>query len=77
MGFYTWMITKYEKKNSPRGDLARDMRRDEDIQKLCQEHSDRDTILWYLHLHGACAGCVKVFERCFRDYRKRSGENAE
>ena len=66
MTFYDWMMKKYLKKDTPRGDLAYDMSREEDFPRC----DDYDRILGYLHFRRACPGCIGIFKRCWRDYQK-------
>ena len=66
MDFYDWMMKRYEGKDTPRGDLAGDMKHEADFPK----GADRERILEYLDWKGACEDCVAVFKRCWRDYKK-------
>lgn len=66
MDFYDWMIKRYEGKDTPRGDLAGDMKHEADFPK----NAGRERILEYLDWKGACEECIAVFKRCWRDYKK-------
>jgi len=66
MTFYEWMISRYDGKDTPRGDLAYDMKRSSDFP----DTNDRDRLLRYLHVKRACKEAVAVFKRCFRDYTR-------
>ncbi len=70
MSFYEWMITKYDGQDSPRGDLAQDMKYDETFPTS----SDKEVLLNYLYNQHACTACLDVFKRCYRDYRKQVEE---
>lgn len=64
MSFYEWMLSRYEGKDSPRGDLAYDMKRSGDFP----DTKDRGVILNYLNAKFACDEAVAVFKRAYRDY---------
>lgn len=65
--YYDWMMERYLGKDTPRGDLAGDMRRAGDFPRS----DDKETLLRYLSAKNACAEAVQVFRRSFRDYEKR------
>ena len=65
--YYDWMMEHYLGKDTPRGDLAGDMRRAGDFPRS----DDKETLLRYLSAKNACAEAVQVFRRSFRDYEKR------
>lgn len=73
MTFYTYMVRKHIKEDSPMGDLAKDMREDRDrfprnsTVKLSGWH---DSILSYLYDCGACSGCIDAFEEAWKEYAK-------
>ena len=69
MTFYEWMMAKHLGKDTPRGDLAEDMKRVRDFP----DTNTREAILWHLEWKGACDGCVRAFKRCWRDYAKACG----
>ncbi len=50
MNFYEWMLARYAGKDTPRGDLAADMKHAGDFPDTC----DRDIILSYLDGKFAC-----------------------
>jgi uncharacterized protein YozE (UPF0346 family) len=66
MSFYEWMLSRYYGKDTPRGDLAYDMKRSGDFPKT----SNREALLNYLDAKFACDQAVAVFKRCFRDYTR-------
>lgn len=66
MNFYEWMLTRYAGKDTPRGDLAADMKHAGDFPDTC----DRTVILNYLDGKFACDQAIAVFKRAFRDYRR-------
>ena len=65
MNFYEWMLARYAGKDTPRGDLAEDMKHAGDFP----DTSDRAVILNYLDGKFACDEAIAVFKRAFRDYR--------
>ena len=67
MNFYDWMIGKYYGKDTPRGDLAGDMKHEEDG---FPKDGDRQRILDYPDGMFACDECIALFKRCWRDYEK-------
>lgn len=69
MTFYDWMLNKYLQKDTPRGDLANDMKRESDFPG----YGDYEIILAYLKYKNACEECIAVFKRCWRDYQKEMG----
>jgi uncharacterized protein YozE (UPF0346 family) len=67
--FYDWLLERYLGKDTPRGDLAYDAKREKDFPKL----DDRTAILHYLGSKHACREAVGVFKRAYRDYAKEMG----
>lgn len=65
--YYDWMMERYLGKDTPRGDLAGDMRRAGDFPRS----DDKKTLLRYLSAKNACTEAIQVFRRSFRDYEKR------
>ena len=65
MNFYDWMMVRYAGKDTPRGDLARDMKRDKDFPK----DGSRSEILAHLKDKGAIDECLACFKRCWQDYQ--------
>ena len=61
-----WMMERYLGKDTPRGDLAGDMRRAGDFPRS----ADKETLLRYLSAKNACTEAIQVFRRSFRDYEK-------
>jgi uncharacterized protein YozE (UPF0346 family) len=72
MKFLDWMTDRYLGKDTPRGDLAHDMKRDHSFPK----DNTRDSIYRHLELRYACPQCKALFKRCWRDYEKAMGCNA-
>ena len=73
--FYEFML-QYKDKDTPRGDLARDMiymqtRHPEegDLNRINSEH----WLMCYLSAHRACDECCAVARRCWKSYRKTQG----
>lgn len=66
------MITFYEysqrfvNKNSPTGDLARDIRDDELFPEL---RNTKDGIRSYLLANNACNGAIRAFETMWKSYK--------
>ena len=63
--FYGWCVQRYRRKDTPMGDLARDMELD---QKFPQDAKTKEEILDYLKGRHACAGTVKTLERTWKIY---------
>ncbi len=61
--FFRW-AAKFADENSPRGDFARDMKRDFEFPAL----AEHDIILHYLEHIGSCSGAMEAFEELWRDY---------
>lgn len=73
MTFYTFMTRKYEKSNSPEGDLARDMKRDRvrfPRNRSCKLDGWHGLIRGHLERSGACFECLDIFEKCWKEYVK-------
>lgn len=69
--FRSYMIRNHINDDSPEGDLARDIKRDETFPKTAGSHQ---FIWYYLLTHGACRECLKTFDACWkRYYRKYKG----
>ena len=66
MTFYDWMIRNYEGENSPRGDLADDMKRDKEFTN--SSPNTEDWIRWHLFLNNACRECIDAFKDCWKIY---------
>jgi uncharacterized protein YozE (UPF0346 family) len=71
MQFYTWMIRNYLNKNSPKGDLANDMKGNDSFP--CNTHPGKyngwhKVIHGYLERHNACTECLAAFEECWEEY---------
>lgn len=72
--FYQYMMS-YRNRNTPRGDLARDIARElylhpeEEVDKIDSE----EWFMHYLNAHLACQECIDVAHRCWRSYRKKQG----
>ena len=65
--YYDWMMEHYLGKDTPRGDLAGDMRWAGDFPRS----DDKETLLRFLSAKNACTEAIQVFRRSFRDYEKR------
>lgn len=65
MIFKEW-IMQFEKDNSPIGDLAKDIKQDEQFPYT----KDYKSILNYLESQNACDGAIKAFKHAFRIYSK-------
>jgi len=66
MSFYNWMMQKYLKKDTWRGDLARDMKEDKNFPV----DGEKESILEHLKNRHACSECIDVFKKCWRDYER-------
>lgn len=65
-----WMIEKYLGKNTPRGDLAYDIKRDKDFPN---GQLTKQRMLDHLDLKRACDKCIATFKRIWKDYCKETG----
>ena len=78
MDFRTWLINKYQHKDTPRGDLARDIIRDPDFPEVTTV-GGRETILNHLIFAGASAEAIRTFGRAWsaylRDVNKTTWKN--
>lgn len=61
---------KYLKKDSPAGDLARDMNRDKKHFPHCNTRDEIMSYLSYLHAKGACSECLDTFIKCYKRYEQ-------
>ena len=64
-GFYGWCVQRYRRKDTPLGDLARDMEMDPQFPKNA---TNKEEILDYLKGRYACAGAVKALVRAWGIY---------
>ncbi len=64
MTFFEYMM-RYLKKDSPAGDLARDMNRDKENLPVS---NDGKAIMDYLFSKDACSACLDTFEKCYVRY---------
>ncbi|MDO5299980.1 MAG: YozE family protein [Clostridia bacterium] len=64
--YFDWMMKMYLGKDTPRGDLAGDMKRSGDFPRC----DDRQRLLRYLYSKNACDEAIGLFKRSFRDYEK-------
>lgn len=69
MNFYDWMMMRYAGKDTPCGDLARDMKQDKGFPR----DGSRSEILVYLKDKGAIDECLACFKRCWQDYQWEVG----
>lgn len=69
MYFKTW-LKQFVKDMSPRGDLARDVRSDEEFprERSIDMNMRRSVIRTYLEDAGACNGCLDAFDEAWKDY---------
>lgn len=76
MTFFEYML-KYLKKDTPAGDLARDMLRDRQHFPIT---NDRYALINYLDSKNASEECLKTFCKCYERYERqenrRYGRNA-
>ena len=73
MTFYEWMINRHLGKDTVAGDLAGDMRITRSTfprQADAESEENRQKILNYLILRGACRECIAVFKRCWNAYSR-------
>ena len=68
MSFYDWCIKRYLGKNTPAGDLARDMKESADFPKTA---TDKKTIESYLYSKHACDNAMQTFRDVFSVYQAR------
>lgn len=68
--FYTsftrFVSDKYLKDNSPYGDFARDMKKDEFFPKKTKDGYE---IKWHLERNNACEECIQAFEELWKEYK--------
>jgi uncharacterized protein YozE (UPF0346 family) len=71
--FKLWLIDKYLKKDTPRGDLAYGINRD----KKFPEVNDYEKLLAYISFRSRHnAVIINVFKRCWCSYKKEVLKNA-
>ena len=74
--FYDYVIAQFLGKRTRLGDLAYDLDRDPSFPR---DADDKQTIKYYLMLHGACDDCMRTFDAAWRSYRnmlRRQGQAA-
>ena len=64
-GFYGWCVQRYRRKDTPLGDLARDMELD---PKFPKDATTKEEILAYLKGRYACTGAVKTLGKAWKLY---------
>ena len=64
-GFYGWCVQRYRRKDTPLGDLARDMELD---PKFPKDATTKEEILAYMRGRQACARAVRRLERAWKIY---------
>ena len=64
MTFFDFMM-RYIQKDSPAGDLARDMLEDE---AHFPDTNNSDDIMQYLISRRACSECLRTFKTCYKRY---------
>jgi uncharacterized protein YozE (UPF0346 family) len=67
--YKTWIL-QYIKEDSPRGDLAIDIKDD----KKFPATKSKEKIITYLEFKGACDGAISAFECSYREYVKEGGK---
>lgn len=72
MSFYRYTIKKYLNENSPKGDLARDMKEDKNfpINSPQKFQGWKKVIKKYLENQGACYEFMVVFEEVWEEYER-------
>ena len=70
--FYQYMMG-YRNRNTPRGDLARDMMHELRIhpEEAVDKIDSEERFMHYLSAHRACQECIDVAHRCWSSYRKK------
>ena len=70
MTYINWMKKTYGEENSPKGNLARDIRADEKFPKNGVGKFDgwRRLLRSYLESHSACNGCLASFDESWKEY---------
>ena len=68
--FYQYMMA-YRNRNTPRGDLARDMMHELKIhpEEAVDRIDSEDRFMDYLYVHCACRESISVARRCWRSYK--------
>lgn len=70
MSFYTWMMKKHIKTQTPEGDLAKDIKDDKEFPY----DGDKEKIQQYLEWDcGACSACLEAFEKAWAEYERERG----
>lgn len=70
MTFYTYMM-KFKNEDSPRGDLARDIRGDSKNKFFKNKNfKAKGLMLTHLTESGACKECLDIFEECFEEFKE-------
>ena len=72
-GFYGWCVQRYRRKDTPLGDLARDMEMD---PKFPQGAATREEIFGYMKGRHACDGAVRTLEKAWKYYTSVPGSQA-
>jgi uncharacterized protein YozE (UPF0346 family) len=65
INFKEWII-KFQNKQTPKGDLARDVKSDKSFPVT----SDQQEMLDYLYRKGACEEAKSVFKKAYREFIK-------
>ena len=81
MTFYDFVVERYSGKDTPRGDFAYDIEREQKYFPVVYDADDnsRQKIKDYLIRNNACSGCMKAFRDCwtsYRNYMQKQKENA-
>lgn len=64
--FKHWMLAKYAEQDSPRGDLARDIHRDEDFPK----GNSLVRIREHVRMRSGLPNILRLLDRCIADYTR-------
>lgn len=73
MNFYNYMVKNYLEEDSPKGDLARDMKSDkEDFPENTVGKFDgwKKLIRRYLIRKSSCPDCIKTFDEAWKEYEE-------
>lgn len=77
MTFYTFMMQNYYGKDTPEGDFAADMERDNGFPKKVTSKSNNEYLMILDHLMamGACDDALEAFKLCWEEYKHKKCEN--
>ena len=66
LGFKQYMISNHIKEDTPKGDLARDLKMDKEFPRICCKKEG--TI--YLEKYGACYNAIETFKAAWKEYKE-------